>query len=345
MGRQEKEAFHRLRQILISEPIAAYPDYDEEFQLKTDASKVALGGVLGQIQQKKERMIACMSKKFTTDELKWAPYDREFLAMILPTRHFSHYLRWKPFKLFTDHKPLLAWKDVTAQKDGSGKRTRWAMELSSYDVEVIYKEGKKHGDADALSRHPHPDEVNSEEEEEKEILSAIGDLKPLPAFQSGEDEFCTLLAKEDSRIPQMVRELSKYDVHVVYTERGINANSKNLVLSGPPGQDDIGICALSSDDDIAINFAAAQSFMEIALVEIHADEETEKEMAEAQKEDEHIGKVLQLLKEGMENPKDWKALPQWFQQNRGDFVVCKNILYHIKRINSFPEPVARAVVP
>ena len=335
-GEREKEAFHRLKQTLISEPIAAYPDYDEEFQLKTDASKVALGGVLGQVQQKKERMIACMSKKFTTDELKWAPYDREFLAMILPTRHFSHYLRWKPFKLFTDHKPLLAWKDVTAQKDGSGKRTRWAMELSSYDVEVIYKEGKRHGDADALSRHPNPDEVDPEDEEEKEILSAIG---------KSDDKFRDLLKREDGRVPQMVRELSKYDVHVIYTEKGKNANSKNLVMSEPPDQNDISICALSSEDDISINFAAAQSFMEVALVEIHADEETEKEMAEAQSEDEHIGKTLRLMKEGTEDPKEWKSLPQWFRQNRGDFVICKNILYHVKRINSFPEPVARAVVP
>ena len=44
------------------------------------------------------------------------------------------------------------------------------MELSTYDVEVIYKEGRRHGDADALSRHPNPDE---REEEEDEMLSAL----------------------------------------------------------------------------------------------------------------------------------------------------------------------------
>ena len=75
-GPKEKQAFHHLKQKLLSEPIAAYPDFDLEFLLKTDASKVALGAVLAQVQNKRERMIACMSKKFTEGELKWATFDR-----------------------------------------------------------------------------------------------------------------------------------------------------------------------------------------------------------------------------------------------------------------------------
>ena len=342
-GPKEKEAFHRLKQILVSEPIAAYPDYDKEFQLKTDASKVALGGILGQIQEGKERMIACMSKKFTKDELKWAPYDREFLAMILPTRHFSHYLRWKPFKLYTDHKPLLAWKDVTTQKDGSGKRTRWVMELSTYDVEVIHKEGKKHGDADALSRHPHPDEPDPEEDEDS-ILSTVTDA--VDQATAGDEDFRHLLRKEKSRIPHMVRELSKFNVQVVYTERGVNKNSetthvKNLEVS----PNDNVICSLSTQGEMEINLLAAQSFMEVALVEIHADEGVEKEMAEAQRQDGNISKALQMVNGGVTDIVQWRQLPQWFQQNRSDFVTNRGILYHVKSINSHPDPVARVVIP
>ena len=100
-----------------------------------------MGAVLGQRKDKKERMIACTSKKFREDELKWIPYDREYWAVVASVRHFSHYLRFKPFEIVTDHKPLLAWRDITTERDGTNRRTRWAMELSTYDFDMIYKEG------------------------------------------------------------------------------------------------------------------------------------------------------------------------------------------------------------
>ena len=344
-GEREQEAFNQLKESLVSEPVAAYPDFDKEFLLKTDASKVALGAVLAQKQEKKERMIACMSKKFNTDELKWAPYDREFYAMVIPTRHFSHYLRWNHFKLFTDHKPLLAWKDVTTQKDASGKRTRWVMELSTYDVEVIYKEGRRHGDADALSRHPNPDEAS--EEEEEEVLSALSDKLPNVAAweeQEGED-VAGMLDDEKSRIPRMAIELSKYDVQVMYREEGVNINGKETAPEAIDRENGNFICSLSTKTDIEICLLAAQTFTEIALVEIHADEELSKEMAKLQREDVDLGKVMSLVEQNVQEKAAWKSVPNWYRQNRNGFVVSKGILYHVKKIESCPEPVARAVIP
>ena len=178
-GDKEKAAFDKLKDLLVSEPVAAYPDYDQPFILKTDASKVALGAVLGQKKEaKKESMIACTSKKFNSDELKWIPYDREYWAVIYSVRHFTHYLRFKPFELIVDHKPLLAWRDITTQRDGTNKRTRWAMELSTYEFNMVYKEGRKHADADALSRHPAPDEAD-EHAHEEEVLSLVETDEPL----------------------------------------------------------------------------------------------------------------------------------------------------------------------
>jgi hypothetical protein len=92
--------------------------------------------------------------------------------MIYSVRYFSHYRRFKPFKLITDHKPLLAWRNTTVEHDITGRRSRWALEMSQYDMEVIYKEGRKHTDADALSRHPEPDEC--QKKVEREHLNFIG---------------------------------------------------------------------------------------------------------------------------------------------------------------------------
>ena len=169
---KEQEAFDALKDYLLNEPIAAYPDYDKEFILKADASKVAMGAVLTQKgDDGKERMIACTSKKFGENELKWIPYDREYWAMVYAIRHFSHYLRFKKFTMIIDHKPLLAWRNISTERDATNRRVRWAMELSTYDMDVIFKEGKRHADADALSRHPDPDEP--EEEDEDDFISSL----------------------------------------------------------------------------------------------------------------------------------------------------------------------------
>ena len=173
---KEQAAFDQLKDHLLNEPIAAYPDYDREFILKTDASKVAMGAVLTQKgDDGKERMVACVSKKFSENELKWIPYDREYWALVYAVRHFSHYLRFKKFTLITDHKPLLNWRDITSQRDASNRRVRWAMELATYEMDLIFKEGKRHADADALSRHPDPDEPDAEDEDDDFISTLSGE--------------------------------------------------------------------------------------------------------------------------------------------------------------------------
>ena len=62
----------------------------------------------------------------------------------------KYYVDEKKFKIITDHHAL-KWLMTNALK---GRRARWILRLQPYmnSIEIIYKEGKKHKNADTLSR-------------------------------------------------------------------------------------------------------------------------------------------------------------------------------------------------
>ena len=62
---ETQEAFESLKKHLSSTPSLAFPDVKESFILYTDASLTAMGAVLAQIQDGKERDICYASKAFS----------------------------------------------------------------------------------------------------------------------------------------------------------------------------------------------------------------------------------------------------------------------------------------
>ncbi len=76
-------------------------------------------------------------------------------------RHFRHYLACHPFTIITDHKPLVGLKKLPLDHDPTGRRARWAIELDLYDWHVIHHDGAKHLNADAMSRRPDTNLVES----------------------------------------------------------------------------------------------------------------------------------------------------------------------------------------
>jgi len=75
----------------------------------------------------------------------------ECLAVVWAVKHFRYYLLGRQFKVITDHTAL---KWLFKMKDPSGLFARWIMQLQVYDMEVIYRKGRLHKNADAMSRIP-----------------------------------------------------------------------------------------------------------------------------------------------------------------------------------------------
>ena len=77
------------------------------FTLYTDASKIAVGGVLLQRDASGvERAIFFFSKKLSAAQRNYSTFERECLAVICALKHFRIYLLAQPFWLRTDHRAL-----------------------------------------------------------------------------------------------------------------------------------------------------------------------------------------------------------------------------------------------
>lgn len=80
-GSEEQNAFDELKEALVTPPIRGYADYSLPFELHTDASQIALGAVLYQMQGDVKRVISCASRTLTKSERNYPAHRLEFLAL------------------------------------------------------------------------------------------------------------------------------------------------------------------------------------------------------------------------------------------------------------------------
>jgi len=91
MGQIEIEAFQKLKQLLIKEPILRLYDRDAETEVHTDASKYGFGAVLLQKFDGKFYPILFWSKKTTPGESNQHSYILEAKAIFLAVKKWRHY--------------------------------------------------------------------------------------------------------------------------------------------------------------------------------------------------------------------------------------------------------------
>lgn len=141
----------------------AFPDWQREFVLQTEASTTAVGGILSQRNDEgEEHPIAYFSSGLTEAQKKYSSGELECWAVIATTRKFSKYLRAATHvKIQTDHNPLV-W--LRKQRDPRGKFTRWILELESINYSIEYIKGTENASAGYLSREKSEtdSEVNDE---------------------------------------------------------------------------------------------------------------------------------------------------------------------------------------
>ena len=126
-----------LKSKLTTSSVLAFPRFTDAFLVVTDASDTAIGGVLSQVQNGHERVIAYWSRQLHKAERNYSTIEREALAVVGTVKEFYPYLYGFPFKLITDHNPLTSLKGI---KDTGGRLTHWLLFLQQFTFTVEYKE-------------------------------------------------------------------------------------------------------------------------------------------------------------------------------------------------------------
>lgn len=148
-SKEADAAFIQIKNMLVTAPVLASPNFELPFVIATDASDLGLGAVLSQFIDGQEHVIAYASRGLSRTERNYSVTERELLAIIFALEKFRPYVEGAKFKIITDHYSLL-W--INRIKEPSGRLARWAVKLQQFDFDIEHRKGSLNVVADALSR-------------------------------------------------------------------------------------------------------------------------------------------------------------------------------------------------
>ena len=137
-----QNAFDTMKRIISRQVMLAYPDFEQPFDIHTDASHYQLGAVISQ----NGKPIAFYSRKLNSAQTRYTTTERELLAIVETLKEFRNILLGHQIRVYTDH------KNLTYNTSNIERVVRWRLIIEEFGPELLYIKGTKNIVADALSR-------------------------------------------------------------------------------------------------------------------------------------------------------------------------------------------------
>ena len=137
-----QKAFENMKKLVAREVLLSYPNFNDVFEIHTDASGTQLGAVISQ----KGSPIAFYSRKLNPTQTQYTTMERELLAIVETLKEFRNILLGQQIHVYTDH------KNLTYRAFNTYSIIHWHLIIEEFSPKLVYVKGQNNIIADALSR-------------------------------------------------------------------------------------------------------------------------------------------------------------------------------------------------
>src|SRR5687767_2274320 len=139
---EHQQAFDEMKRAISRETLLAYPNFNEVFEIHTDASLYQLGACISQ----NGKPIAFYSRKLKLAQTRYRTTERELLSIVEVLKEFRNILLGQQIRVYTDQ------ENLTQKKFNLDRVMRWRLYIEEYSPDLQYIKGENIVVADALSQ-------------------------------------------------------------------------------------------------------------------------------------------------------------------------------------------------
>ncbi|MBW0543897.1 hypothetical protein O181_083612 [Austropuccinia psidii MF-1] len=150
--KESMDSYERIKHELRNATVLIWPDFELPFKLYIDAAcSQGLGGALHQRQiangEPREGVICYISRQLKHSEARYGATRTECLYLLWALEKLHYYWEGAVFEVHTD---CTALKSLLNMKTQNRHIMRWKIAIQEYrgNMTIIYKEGKRHTNAD-----------------------------------------------------------------------------------------------------------------------------------------------------------------------------------------------------